>query len=118
MVEKERSISWIWWWGFLAGLGFRKKAKEENEKIEKVKYIIDQQKRDTRRIEEQKQTVKREEKKQRMTEWRKGKKKSRYIDINTNPQRLKKNWYHGYDVANRVANEDPEKEINKYQYGE
>lgn len=116
MAEKIEFRSKLWWWAFLSGLGFRKISDKATSETEKVKYVVDQKKRDICRIENEKQAIKREEKRQRLAEWRKNKKKTHYVDINVNPQKSKKRWYHGYDVVNKISSDNNDEEIKKYKY--
>lgn len=101
--------------GFLTGLWFAKKTDTSSD-VEKMKFIIKEEKRAIRIVEDKKQVIKNNEKKQRLVEWKKDKKKMRYVDIKTNPQKGKNRWYNWYDVANKITKENDSDEIKRWKY--
>ncbi len=120
MIKDEEFRRKLSSWGFLSGLWFKKTNIPVNEnKIkneDKIKFVIKEEKRAVRIAEDNKQIVKRKEKKQRFVEWQKSKRKSHYVDVKVNPQKVKNRWYNWYDVANKLTKENDSEEIKRWKY--
>lgn len=114
MIKDEEFRRKLSSWGFLSGLWFKKNNVPVNE--DKIKFVIKEKKRTERIVEDDKQIAKYKEKKQRFVEWQKSKRKSHYVDVKVNPQKVKNRWYNWYDVANKLTKENDSEEIKRWKY--